>query len=163
MNKELYDRPFPIPENILNFISQELASRFDESDGIRRAKRLLKDQSVTYQQLKRILHDMKNLDKTVEMKTYNLYGGELFEKWGWSVLSGERNLIRNNKDSSRNVNDIVGGLEDRRNPYLKSHSKKQKFTFPTNNLKSNSDRTSVSALGLSEQINKIKKIINDEN
>ena len=93
MNKELENHIFPIPPNVLNFLRQQ-----PESSSIDRTKHLLANGMVTYGQLKRILHDMKVLDKKADPQRYNLYGGKPLEDWGKSILKQHRDTIKNTKE-----------------------------------------------------------------
>jgi hypothetical protein len=57
---------------------------------------------------------------------------------------------------------MVGMRVERKNSHLKSHKKRFSFKIPTNLMKSNSHKTSVSpltSLKLFEEVDKIKKLI----
>jgi hypothetical protein len=153
MNKELEDRIYNIPDNIIEFLSQQKSGQ----DGTIRNNNLINSKQVTYGQLKRILHDMKYMDKTRDIVKYNLYGGELMEKWGTTILNNDRGFVKSRKESRKNANDT--GIIGRQNGYLSSHTKKDNYTVPTNIMKSNSEKTSVSSLGLTEEIKRIKKLM----
>ena len=163
MNKELKDRVFNIPQNILNHINHTVGGLMGKhANGLMRAKKLLADKSVTYGQLKRIIHDLQSIDKVNDRVKYNLAGGDLMDKWSKQFLQGERNLVSNAKDSRKRADEIGSITGERRNSHLSSHTKKDNFKIPTNPLKSNSDKTSVSSItpnGLFEEIEKIKKLI----
>lgn len=166
MNRELKDRKYTIPRNIIDFISSQ-----GEVDGVKRNKHLIDDGEVTYGQLKRILHDMKYMDRRVDEKKYKLYGGDLMWNWGNSVLSNDRNLIKNRKEMEKNANE-VGDIEGDRNPsYKKRHTKKDNFSVPTNLVKSNSSSFSFASQfspsslklfendNIMEEINRIKELM----
>ena len=54
--KELKNRVFNIPQNILNHINHAVGGLMgNHADGLMRAKKLLSDKTVTYGQLKRII------------------------------------------------------------------------------------------------------------
>ena len=152
-------REFDIPDNIIQHLATKLSQNQSDSDGSMRTRNLLQTKKVNYNQLKRILHDMKYMDKTNESVKYELYGGELMEKWGNQILHSERGQIQNRKDSRQRA-DNIGGIDGmRKNSHLSSHTKKERSTTPLNMMKSNSDKTSVSSLSLSklfEQLTKIK-------
>lgn len=158
MNKDLKNRIFDIPQNILNLINHTLNGLNGEYfEGVNRAKKLLADKKVKYGQLKRIIHDINNVDKN--SLTYKLYGGQPMETWAKQFLQGERDLIVANKKSKQRSNNLGGGDK---NPFLKKHSKKQSWLPPTNLIKSNSHKSSVSSLSslkLFEEIEKIKKLM----
>ena len=130
--------------------------------GIQRAKKILQDKTVKYGQLKRIIHDIQNIDKIKDKLKYDLCGGDLMERWSKQHLQGERDLISNRKDSRKNADDISSMAGERKNSHLKKHTKNFNFKIPTNLIKSNSDKSSISpitSLGLFEEVDKIKKLI----
>jgi len=163
MNKELKNRIFDIPQNILDKINHTVVGLNGEHvNGIQRAKKLLSDKKVKYGQLKRIIHDIQNMDKINNRVRYDLSGGELMERWAKQFLQGERDLISNRKDSRKRADDIGGLTGDRKNSHLKKHTKKFGFKIPLNLVKSNSDLNSISSIklsGLFEQVNRIKKLM----
>ena len=163
MNKELKHRIFDIPQNILDKINHTVVGLNGEHiNGIQRAKKLLNDKKVKYGQLKRIIHDIQNMDKVNDRIKYDLSGGELMERWAKQFLQGERDLISNRKDSRKRADDIGGLTGDRKNSHLKKHTKKFGFKIPLNLVKSNSDLNSISSIklsGLFEQVNRIKQLM----
>lgn len=164
MNKDLKGRIFDIPQNILDKINHTVTIIGDKYErGINRAKKLLQDKKVKYGQLKRIVHDLKNIDKIKDRLKYDLCGGDLMDAWSKQFLEGERDLIRNRKESKKRADDIGGIKDQRKNSFLKKHSKKPDFLPPLNLIKSNSDKSSITPLKnmkLFEETNKIKKLIN---
>ena len=163
MNKELKGRIFDVPQDILDKINHTVAGLNGENvRGIQRAKKLLIDKKVKYGQLKRIIHDIQNMDKINERVKYDLCGGDLMEKWASKFLQGERDLISNRKDSKMKTDDMIGMTGERKNSHLKSHKKRFSFKVPTNLVKSNSHKPSIStltSLKLFEELDKIKKLI----
>lgn len=163
MNKELKHRIFDIPQNILDKINHTVVGLNGEHvNGVQRAKKLLNDKKVKYGQLKRIIHDIQNMDKINNRIRYDLSGGELMERWAKQFLQGERDLISNRKDGRKRADDIGGMTGDRKNSHLKKHTKKFGFKIPLNLVKSNSDLNSTSSIkltGLFEQVNRIKKLM----
>ena len=163
MNKELKLRVFDIPQNILDKINHTVIGLNGEHfHGLNRAKKLLSDRKVKYGQLKRIIHDLKNIDKINDRVRYDLYGGELMEKWSEQHLKGERDLVSNKKDGRKQADDIGGIDGERKNSHLKSHSKKASWLPPTNLIKSNSHKNSISSIkltGLFEEVERIKKLM----
>lgn len=150
MNKQLKDNVYNIPQNVLDHIKKTLENVNQNEIGIDRATTLLNDRTVTYGQLKKIIHDLQNVDKLTN--TYHLYGGDDMERWAHTFLNGERSLLKNKKKASANINNNLLG---RKNPFLKTHEKKE-----TNNvnlgIKSNSQSV---AQGLQEQIKSIKRLM----
>jgi hypothetical protein len=163
MNKELKDRIFDIPQNVLDQINSSLQNLNGEHvDGVNRAKKLFNDKKVKYGQLKRIIHDINNMDKQKDLLKYNLCGGERMEKWAKQHLKDERDLISNRKDGKKQADEIGGITGERKNSHLKKHTKKFDFRIPTNLIKSNSHKSSISpitSLGLFEEIERMKKLM----
>jgi hypothetical protein len=163
MNKELKDRVFDVPKYILDSINKTFINlKGMNVDGVKRAERLLGDRKVNYKQLKRIIHDLENIDKLKDNIRYRLYGGDNLLIWGKQLLKGERDLIKNRKESKKRADEMSGLSGDRKNSFLKKHRKKSNFKIPTNLIKSNSHKTSVSpitSLKLFEEIKRIKKLM----
>lgn len=169
MNKELSGKIFKIPKHILDHISNETTKlNGEEVVGLDRAENLLKDRTVTYGQLKRIIHDMNTMDKLRNKQQYELAGGDLMFIWSNNFLKGERDLIKSRKKSKKDTDEMIGMTGERGNSYLKKHKKKSNFNIGTggtsslNFMKSNSHKNSVSPImdfKLNEEIEKIKKLI----
>lgn len=164
MNNQLKDNVYDVPNDVLEKISSVLSTVKDESThGVQRAKTLCSQKKVTYGQLKRIIHDIETMDKEADKLRYELYGGELMEKWAKTFLNGERQLVRNKKKSTQNINNLTGMHGMRKNPYLSKHKKSEdKGNGYANFLKSNSDETSVSPItstGIFEEVERIKKLM----
>ena len=162
MNKELQPRVFNVPQTILDKISTQVNSLNGQHvHGLNRANKLLADKSVKYGQLKRIIHDLQSIDKVKDARRYELAGGKEMEDWSKQFLQGERDLVSNKKDSKQTAQNIAGTGEEK-NSHLKTHSKKPDFLPPTNMMKSNSHKTSISAVSsmkLFEQIEMIKNLM----
>lgn len=164
MNKELKDRIFDLPQDILNKINHTIVGlQGNHARGLERAKKLLNDKKVKYGQLKRIVHDLQTMDKVKDRLKYDLCGGELMDNWSKQYLKGERDLISNRKDSKKRADEISSMEGERKNSHIKKHRKKSNYRIPTNLIKSNSDKNSISQISsmgsLFEEINKIKKLI----
>jgi hypothetical protein len=163
MNKELKGRIFDVPQNILDKINHTIVSLNGEhARGIDRAKKILIDKKVKYGQLKSIIHDLKTMDKVQDKLKYDLCGGDLMEKWANQHLQGERDLVSNIKDGRKRADDISSMTGERRNSHLKKHTKKAGWLPPTNLIKSNSHKNSISSIkltGLFEEVERIKKLM----
>ena len=157
MNKELEDHVFPIPDNVLEFLRQQ-----PDNSSIDRNTHLLTNGMVTYGQLKRILHDMKVMDKKADPQRYNLYGGQPLEDWGKSILKQYRDTIKNNKESKKIADDLTG---DRKNAYNKTHTTSFSPKVGVNDVTKGSEKWSGSStfsagsMKLTEQINRMKKLM----
>lgn len=158
MNNSLKDNIYNVPENIIKYINNVLLKINGKYvNGVDRAKEIVKNKKVTYGQLKRIIHDLKYIDKNKEGLRYQLYGGDLMVSWSKNFLDGERNNVLNNK-LSRKRSDEIGGFNSlRKNNFNKTH---EKNTFTNINFKKN--KSTVSSLidnNLHEEINKIIKLL----
>jgi hypothetical protein len=164
MNSQLKNRIFDIPQNVLDLINHTITGLGGSRvSGIQRAEKLLHDKKVKYGQLKRIIHDLQNMDKKNDVVKYNLAGGDAMLNWSTKFLTGERDLISNNKDSKKRADDITSIDGQRKNSHLKRHEKKFSFITKPNFVKNSSQKSSIkplTSLGLFEEINKIKKLIN---
>ena len=163
MNSKLKHRVFDIPQDIIDNITKTLGGVANINvKGKDRANRLLKDRKVSYGQLKRIIHDLQNIEKIKDRQRFDLYGGDLMLNWGKQFLKGERDLISNRKDSRKRADEIGNIKGERKNSHLKKHKKRFNFKIPTNLIKSNSEKSYISpitSLGIFEEIKKIKKLI----
>lgn len=164
MNKELKNRVFNIPQNILDKINHTVMGLNGQNvHGVMRAKKLLSDKTVKYGQLKRIIHDIQNMDKIADRVRYDLAGGDLMNTWSKQYLQGERDMVSNKKDGRKQADDIGGLTGERKNSHLKKHTKKPSFLPPLNMVKSNSHKSSVSSIKLSglfeQQLERIKKLM----
>lgn len=132
-------------------------------DGVQRAQKLLTDKTVNYGQLKRIIHDLQNIDRVGDKMKFDLAGGDLMDRWSKQHLQGERDMVSNRKDGRKQADEIGGITGERKNSHLKKHSKKPDWLPPTNLVKSNSHKSSISpitSLGLFEQqVDRIKKLM----
>jgi hypothetical protein len=163
VNNQLKDNVYDIPNDVLEKINSVLSSVTDDTThGIQRAKKLCSEKKVTYGQLKRIIHDIKTIDKENDKLRYELYGGELMEKWAKTFLDGQRGLVKSKKQSTHNINNLTGMNGMRKNPFLSTHKKSEEKPSYKNFLKSNSDKTSISpitSVGIFEEIERIKKLM----
>lgn len=163
MNKDLKKRIFDIPQNILDLINHAVLNlNGQNARGSQRAKKLLADKKVKYGQLKRIIHDLQNIDKVNDRQKYELCGGDLMFNWAKQFLQGERDLISKRKDSRKRADEIGGLTGDRKNSHLSKHKKRFNFKIPVNLIKSNSHKSVVSPLSsmkLFEEINRIKNLM----
>jgi hypothetical protein len=164
MNSHLKDRVFNIRPDVLDFLKKQ-----KDIPGLKRNKNLLEKGQVTYGQLKRILHDLKGINKFKEPDKYNYYGGDLMRNWGIMILTNERNLINNREEATRIANDIAGLSGDRKNPTIKRHRKNtlspkisvNDIVKPKSNSEkfTNSSIFSAKSMKLFEQINRMKKLM----
>jgi hypothetical protein len=162
MNSELKDRVFDLPLNVLNFLKQQKdIPELDRNENLRETGK------VTYGQLKRILHDLKKINKNRDLARYNFYGGDLMKNWGIMTLTNERNLIKDREKATTITNDISGLSGERSNPSLKKHTKNtlspkvsvNDIVKPNSEKYSNASMFSPGSFKLTEQIMRIKKLM----
>jgi len=129
VNKELSNNFYNIPEDVINKINETLGKVGSSwVDGRQRAENLLSTKRVSYGQLKRIIHDLKEIDKVNDRTKYDLCGGELMEKWANTFLNGERKMVKDKKMVSHNINNNTGMNGMRKNPFLKKHETNRRTT-----------------------------------
>ena len=159
MNKDLVGKIYKIQPLVLSGIQNAMKMYPSDEDGVKRAKTLLSGK-VNYNQLKRILSDMKRFSKNNEIGKYELAGGRPFESWGWASLNGDRDVIKFNKKMKKDA-DSMGGIEGRRNAYNKKHRKNPNFNTPTTFLKGNSETytSSLKTGKLFEEVERIKELM----
>jgi len=90
MNSELYDKEYIIPKEILEYISKQLTI-YPQGKGVKRAKFILKNGRITYQDMKRIknMFDSFNINSN-EKQEYELAGGNLMRGFIEQKLSQDR-------------------------------------------------------------------------
>jgi hypothetical protein len=156
MNKDLKHRIFDIPKNIIDKINHTVVGLNGKNvNGLKRAEKLLVDKKVGYGKLKKIIHDLQNMDSSVDRTKFDLAGGQEMLKWGKQFLDNEREFISNKKQDRKRA-DEIGGIE-RKNSHLSKHKKKSSF-LPDLSFKNNSNKFSTS-LKLFEEIERIKKLM----
>ncbi|MFW5847365.1 MAG: NUDIX domain-containing protein [bacterium] len=107
MNSELYDKTYNVPKDIIQQIEVAKA-KYPSHEGIKRANYIIKNNSLTYQAMKRLLHDMENNNDKIK---YQLMGGDKMKSFIESSLENDRSLIKNRKkNSSDHEVDTMKGL-----------------------------------------------------
>ena len=161
-NSELKNVSWDVPQNILTFLkNQPDIPELDRNENIRETGK------VNYGQLKRIMHDLKGIDKNRDLARYNFYGGDLMKQWGMMTLSNERNLINDREKATSIANDISGLQGERPNPSIKAHSKNtlspkinpNDVTKPNSEKYTNASMFSAGSFKLTEQIKRMKKLM----
>lgn len=128
MNSELYGNVYNIPDNILNEISINL-QKFKKinTNGKRRATHLLRNKTVTYQELKRLKNYFDNLSTNFDVIEFGLNGGQLMKNFVNNLLDSERRKVEKGKYNKS----VYGGLE---NQYIKPHEKNLRVNTENNFL-----------------------------
>lgn len=144
MNKELQNKKFRIPSEVLKHLNETLKKMSHvEGMGMKRLRRLVSEKMMTYQQLKRLLYDFKQINREDNPDSYELNGGDTMFKWANETLSNARKEVEQRKKSSQRAADLTPG---KKNAYRKTHEK-------------NGDTPSVDVSRLSEEIKKFSKLI----
>lgn len=108
MNSNLYNNNYPVPENIISFLVLKL-KEFNNinTDGKKKAKHLIDNKVITYQNLKRYKNYFEN-NQNENDPEYQLNGGKLMKNFVENTLKREREKVYN---SLKNKTDL-GGLND---------------------------------------------------
>jgi len=99
MNQYLKDKQYKIPLNVLKGIEIAKAST-TSVNGLKRANFILKNGYLTYQAMKRILHDFGRMDST----QHALAGGQLMKAFIETTLNQERNAVETGKKVRSDIN-----------------------------------------------------------
>ena len=161
MNSELKDRIYVIPLNVMEFLRNQ-----KDIPQLDRNEHLLKDGTVKYGQLMRILHDMRDV-KMSNPVAYNFYGGDLMYNWGKNAIQMDAAQIKNSKEATKIANDISGLSGERQNASIKKHSKNtlspkvgiNMVSKPNSEKYTNAGLFSAKSTKLFEQITRIKKLM----
>lgn len=140
-NSQLQNKQINIPQNILDILSKNL-SQFPNGNGFDRAKNLVNQKQISYENMKRI----KNFfDGQTDKNTpeYNLAGGDLMKNW----IENQLNSMRGSINTSKSIKSDFSI----KNQYKKTHDK---------DMNANPTRPS----NVSEKItkNNLFKLINEE-
>jgi len=99
-NQELYDKRYPIPDNIINNVRGMLVS-YPTQEGKNRAKNIVNNRYLTYQAMKKLKHEMKSMDK--QGVQYQLAGGNDMEVFIDNTLNQDRAGVERSKEARRDV------------------------------------------------------------
>jgi hypothetical protein len=124
MNKDLKDRYFVCPDEIINKLSS-IIRQFNEksSKGYKRAADIIQNKRISYQQMKRMKNYFDSYEGNGQDDEYKLNGGDLMKAWVNNALGNARNTIHDIKKSK-----MEGGIE---NAFIKNHTKDKDNANPT--------------------------------
>ena len=129
-NKDLLDKYFNCPDDVIHKLNNALSKYQEGGDtgGYKRAKGIVDDRRITYQQMKRIKnyfdnYDYQNNNKDTDPE-YKLNGGDLMKNWVDKTLGNARDNIHDYKKVRMNA-----GAE---NMFKKTHTKDRDNAKPTN-------------------------------
>jgi len=109
MNSELYGNTYKLPPEILQHLQATLTT-YPQGDGVKRAKYLLKNGSVTYQSLKRLKNFFDNFSGE-PLQQYQLAGGDLMRGFCDQKLNIERDGVEKSKEIKRDVTTNVAQVQ----------------------------------------------------
>ena len=89
MNSQLYGNTYQIPDYLLQRINAKIMTS-PNNKGVRRAKNMVKNPNLTYQQMKRIKNFYEHMDSENDILQFELMGGEPMKKFIERTLAGER-------------------------------------------------------------------------
>ena len=156
MNKDLYGKKVPLPEDVLTYLEQcnQAATGADETtEGFKRNQELRDSKEVTYQQLKRMKNFFDNFNGHENDLPYILNGGHYVKGWVDKTLDSMRDGI----DLSKEVKSEVLP-----NQYIDPHEKEgiKNMNRPSKSHSTYSDQYNLEITENLKRINDlIKKII----
>ena len=106
MNKDLYGKEIKIPVEIKNHLknsSMSIGETSENEEGSKRNKELQDQESMTYQQLKRVKNWFDEYNGNKEDAPYILNGGDYMKKWVDDTLNYLRTDIYNTKKNRSEV------------------------------------------------------------
>jgi hypothetical protein len=93
MNKELYGKMVPLPEDVLDYLSKcfDSAKNAPETtEGYKRNQELREKREISYQQLKRVKNWFDNYNGERNYAPYVLNGGDYMKNWVNKTLGSMR-------------------------------------------------------------------------
>lgn len=103
MNSQLYDKQYKIPVNIIGYIKNALV-KYPSGEGVRRAKYMVKNGSVTYQGMKRIKNYFDEYSRNGgDEVQYMLAGGKLMKDFIETTLTADRNAVSTSNNVRRDI------------------------------------------------------------
>ena len=100
-NSQLLDKQYRIPPDVLKYIQTTLVSN-PSGEGVKRAKFMLKNGSVTYQELKRLKNFFDYFNPETDNKAqYALAGGDLMKSFVERTLNADRAAVKRSKKAKQ--------------------------------------------------------------
>jgi len=102
-NQELYDKQYKIPADILNGIKATLVGN-PSGDGVKRAKFLVRNGTITYQAMKRLKNFFDHFNPQLDNKNqYALAGGNSMKAFIETTLNSDRHAVKASKEIKRDM------------------------------------------------------------
>jgi hypothetical protein len=138
-NSELKNRKFPIPDGVRDMLQTTLNNYNGDKtvDGYKRLNNLLSNDSITYQDMKRIKNFFDNYQGTDKSAEFILNGGEQMKNWVNSTLNQARNVIDNIKQAQKDIIPIRKSHEKDRQNHKKNKPTVAKFNVTNQNMLDN--------------------------
>ena len=126
-NSQLLDKTYKIPPDVIKYIGRVLVYT-PNGEGVKRAKYLLKNGSITYQEMKRLKNFLDNFNVTPENQMqYYLAGGDLMKSFIDRTLNADRVGVEQSKKVKQMYSvDPMLGTKPTQTPRLNEEDKKKK-------------------------------------
>lgn len=126
-NQELYNKTYDIPPEILKSINATLVAN-PNGEGVKRAKFMLKNGSVTYQAMKRLKNYFDTFDpRNGDATQYALAGGKSMKAYIDTALGADRHAVQSGKNVKRDMTTNPNSdLKAFQSPQLNEEKKKEK-------------------------------------
>tara|TARA_B100000953_G_C17756775_1_gene337604 strand:+ start:26 stop:514 length:489 start_codon:yes stop_codon:yes gene_type:complete len=157
-NQNLEGRVFKVSDKLLKTLKSNLEKYGqDNPKGSKRARNLITQKQISYEEMKRIKNYFDNYDGDGSDVEYKLNGGEVAQKWVENLLGHARDTV----DSVKRVRMDAG----EENQYKKTHEKDKDNANPTGVgmvklHKGDQMRNIMNNTTVYEEVQKIKDLIN---
>ena len=122
-NSQLYDKQYKIPSDVLKYIQTVLVS-YPTGDGVKRAKFMVNNGSMTYQAMKRLKNFFDHFNpQTQDKVSYAHAGGDLMKQFIETSLAQDRAGVARSKETKR---DMTSNPNSELMPYQINEEKKEK-------------------------------------
>lgn len=103
-NSELYGKTYSVPSDVIKYIQTVLVSN-PTGEGVKRAKFIVRNSILTYQELKGLKHFFDTFNPQVSNKVqYALAGGDLMKSFIDRTLNAERDAVEKGKQVKQDMN-----------------------------------------------------------
>ena len=154
MNSKLYNRPIPFPPEMkqhLTMCMNSVGQIPQDSQGYKRNKELQGKNTISYTQMKRIKSYFDNYKGDFKDAEFILNGGLKMKYWVEQTLNQMRANFKMTQTNRTNAGES--------NQFIDSHEKDDNNVRPSQTHKKATERHASSIPKITEEINKIKKLI----
>jgi len=104
MNQFLKNKKYKLPQEVLNYVQKALMMYSNNNMGVRRAKFIVKNGLLTYQELKRLKNFFDTFNPEInDKKEYVLAGGNLMKSFIEKTLNADRSAVERSKKVRRDM------------------------------------------------------------